>query len=112
MNLKLTNKKFIICGATSCFGLSIAKILLNENATIISIARNKENLEKLYSPFKDKAIIYQGDITNEEVIDDFLNQKYMNDISGIVVNAGGPPKKSFFETSIEDWDNAYNQLVR
>jgi 3-oxoacyl-[acyl-carrier protein] reductase len=33
-------------------------------------------------------------------------------ISGIFVNAGGPPAKSFMETEITDWDEAYQKLLR
>jgi len=33
-------------------------------------------------------------------------------LHGLVVNAGGPPAKTFLETSLEDWDNAYKSLLR
>ncbi|MEA2105971.1 MAG: hypothetical protein U9P82_04540 [Bacteroidota bacterium] len=33
-------------------------------------------------------------------------------IAGIFVNAGGPPAKSFMETEITDWDEAYQKLLR
>jgi 3-oxoacyl-[acyl-carrier protein] reductase len=33
-------------------------------------------------------------------------------LAGIVVNAGGPPAKAFLETSLEDWDQAYRQVLR
>jgi len=34
------------------------------------------------------------------------------DLTGIVVNAGGPPAKAFLETKMEDWDEAYKQILR
>jgi 3-oxoacyl-[acyl-carrier protein] reductase len=30
----------------------------------------------------------------------------------MVVNAGGPPAKTVLETTLEDWDNAYNTILR
>ncbi|NJK85940.1 MAG: SDR family NAD(P)-dependent oxidoreductase [Bacteroidales bacterium] len=36
----------------------------------------------------------------------------MKKVDGILVNAGGPPAKSFHETTLEDWDEAYKKLLR
>jgi len=33
-------------------------------------------------------------------------------LSGVVINAGGPPAKSFITTNITDWDDAYESILR
>lgn len=111
MDLQLRNKLFIVCGATSGFGKAIAEGLINEGARIIAIARREELLKKLYKN-KEQATIFPGDITNLSTIDEVYNSVKMEKLSGMVVNAAGPPAKSIDETTIEDWDNAYSQLVR
>jgi 3-oxoacyl-[acyl-carrier protein] reductase len=41
-----------------------------------------------------------------------LDWKGTGRLHGILVNAGGPPAKTFLETDLDDWDNAYRNLVR
>ena len=33
-------------------------------------------------------------------------------MNGILVNAGGPPAKSFLETELSDWDDAYPENIK
>lgn len=42
------------------------------------------------------------------MIDKIGNRK----LSGAFVNAGGPPAMKTLETTLDDWDNAYHQLLR
>jgi 3-oxoacyl-[acyl-carrier protein] reductase len=53
-----------------------------------------------------------GDITQSKTISRLKELSKDKNITGILVNASGPPAKSFVETSINDWDEAYRQLVR
>jgi 3-oxoacyl-[acyl-carrier protein] reductase len=112
MNLKLTNKKFIVCGATSGFGQAIAKQLVSEGAEIIAIARNEEKLREFAEAYGKQVQVFIGDITQSKTIQQLAKQTENVEISGILVNAAGPPAKSFIETSLNDWDEAYNQIVR
>ena len=112
MDLELKNKRFVICGATSGFGEAMANQLIEEGAHIIAIARNEEALVKLQSKAFEQVEILCGDITQSDTIDQLkqlIGDKYL---SGIVVNAGGPPARTFIETSLSDWDEAYNKLLR
>jgi 3-oxoacyl-[acyl-carrier protein] reductase len=41
-----------------------------------------------------------------------LTYKSFQALTGIVVNAGGPPAKAFLETCMDDWDQAYRLVLR
>lgn len=112
MDLNLKNQLFIVCGATSGFGLGITKQLVSEKANVIAVARGKEKLDKLASEFPGNIEVFEGDITRSPTIDNLIKQVGNRRIHGILINAGGPPAMSFNETSLEDWDNAYHQLLR
>lgn len=112
MDLKLNNRHFIICGATSGFGLAITRLLVSENAQVIAVARGKEKLEKLASEHKNNIEIFSGDITQSGIIHDLKKFVGEKRISGILVNAGGPPAIKFIETRIAHWDEAYRSLLR
>ncbi|MFO7657548.1 MAG: SDR family oxidoreductase [Bacteroidales bacterium] len=111
MDLKLNNRFFIVCGATSGFGLAITKQLISENAGVTAVARGKEKLDKLAAQFPG-IDIFEGDITLSETIIHLKNTLRNRVPDGILVNAGGPPAMKFEETTIADWDGAYHNLLR
>lgn len=112
MDLGIKNKMFIVTGATSGLGNGVAQALIKEGARIIAVARDSERLMRFESENRGKVESFQGDITEPETIEKLI--QYMGDryLSGILVNAGGPPAKSFLETVLEDWDTAYRNLLR
>jgi 3-oxoacyl-[acyl-carrier protein] reductase len=112
MDLKLENKEFIVCGATSGFGQAIVMQLINEGANIIAIARGEDKLREIQEVYPGRMEYISGDITEGDMLKKLLKMTETRTISGILVNAGGPPAGSFLETSIADWDNSYRQLVR
>lgn len=112
MDLNLKNKTFLVCGATSGFGTAVARNLLDEGAKIVAVARSKDKLEDLANLDKKNIKVLAGDLTEEETIDRIFRKFDMHELSGALINAGGPPAMQFHETSIEDWDDAYRKLVR
>jgi len=112
VDLKLENKLFVITGATSGFGKAIAMALLNEKANLIINARGEEKLLQFQNQFPEQIEFVAGDITTDAVISKLQIQIGARELSGIVINAGGPPAKSFIKTNIADWDKAYEGLLR
>jgi 3-oxoacyl-[acyl-carrier protein] reductase len=51
-------------------------------------------------------------VTQSNTIDAILEKIGNRALSGALINAGGPPAKSFMETNIADWDEAYSNLLR
>lgn len=112
MDLNLNGTLFVVTGSTSGFGKAIAEQLINEGAHVIINARGEEKLEALHQKYPDKTTILAGDITTDAVISDLIRKVHGKKLHGIVINAGGPPAKSFINTEITDWDNAYEKLLR
>jgi 3-oxoacyl-[acyl-carrier protein] reductase len=112
MNLNLENKLFIVPGATSGFGHSILTQLLDEGAKVIGIARTAANLEELKKKYPKNLETICGDISQDETIRKVFALLGIRKLAGVLINAGGPPAKSFVETNMEDWDDAYQKLLR
>ena len=112
MDLDLKGRLFIVSGATSGFGKSIAKALIREGAHVIINARGEEKLLKMQEQHPGQVEIFAGDITTDATISDVLRMVGDRKLDGLVVNAGGPPAKSFIETEISDWDEAYTSVLR
>lgn len=112
MDLTIKNKLFIVLGATSGFGKAIAEALLQEGALIIAVARREEQLKALAILAPNQVEILVGDITEKKTMDELLTMVGDRQLHGMLVNAGGPPAKTFLETTLEDWDAAYKNILR
>ncbi len=112
MELKLNNKKFVICGASSGFGHAVAKALLSEGAKIILVARSKQNLNQFEQEYPEAVKAITGDLKESGTHDLIENAVEGNSLDGIFINAGGPPPKSIEETDMNDWDQAYQMILR
>jgi len=112
MNLGISNQLFIVGGASSGFGKAISLALVNEGAKVIAVARGEEKLKELQLHAPELIEILSGDLSNEETLNALLKKIDNRTIHGMVVNAGGPPAKMVLETSLEDWDQAYKQILR
>jgi len=76
---------------------------MQEGAHVIAVARNEEKLKRFQDAYKLQMEILIGDITQSATIKKLTDLTKGNAISGILVNASGPPAKTFVETSMEDW---------
>lgn len=112
MNLRIKDHLFIICGATSGFGKAIAEALIAEGANIIAVARGEEKLKALQSAAPAQVEIFAGSMSDQQTIDQLKTIVGKRQLHGMVVNAGGPPAKTVLETTLEDWDNAYQNILR
>jgi 3-oxoacyl-[acyl-carrier protein] reductase len=112
MQLGINKQLFLVGGASSGFGLAIATGLLAEGARVIAVARDAGKLETLYAPYPGQAETAAGDITETDTLKQLTERLAGRTLHGIVVNAGGPPAKTFLETTLSDWDAAYKNLLR
>lgn len=112
MDLGIKDKLFIVTGATSGFGKAIADGLVAEGAKVIINARGEEKLIASKAAHSDQIDYIAGDITSDATISALINKIGDKKLDGILINAGGPPAKSFVATELGDWDNAYKNILR
>jgi 3-oxoacyl-[acyl-carrier protein] reductase len=112
MDLGIRDKLFIVTGATSGLGNGVTRALLNENAKIIAVARDNDKLNEFAGKFSEQVEPLMGDVTQTGTIQKILKQIGNRYLNGVLINAGGPTAKSFLETNLDDWDAAYNSLLR
>ncbi len=112
MDLKINDQRFIVCGASSGFGRSIAKQLLDEGAQVIAVARREQKLKELQETYPDQVSIVAGDLTDDDTHNQIEAAIGNSQLHGVVVNAGGPPALTPLETALYDWDQAYESVMR
>jgi len=111
MDLKLKNLKYLVTGASSGLGNAVAKTLLDNKAHVVVTSRTEKALDELKSAYSDQVTVVTGDVTNNQFIAQLKNV-LPQDLYGVFINAGGPPAATIPETSMEDWDKAYQLVLR
>jgi 3-oxoacyl-[acyl-carrier protein] reductase len=112
MDLKISDHRFIVCGASSGFGRAIAEQLLQEGGSVIAIARREEKLSELKTQFGDQVTTIAGNLLTDETHNSIEAAIGNEAIHGVVINAGGPPALTPLETAMYDWDKAYKKVMR
>lgn len=112
MDLKLTDQRFIVCGASSGFGQAIAKQLLIEGANVAVVARRGDKLRDTFGHFEDQTEIIEGSLIYSETLDKIEAAAKSGAFHGIVFNAGGPPTGTPLQTDMKDWDAAWQLVMR
>lgn len=112
MDLEIKDNLFVVTGATKGFGKAVALRLVEEDANVIINSRSQEAIEKMIAlnPLKMEGLA--GDISESQTIDALSDLIGERKLSGMFVNAGGPPAKSFMQTMLGDWQQAYDTLLK
>nr|WP_319373296.1 SDR family NAD(P)-dependent oxidoreductase [uncultured Methanobacterium sp.] len=91
--MKLENKVVLVTGASSGIRNEIAKLIAKEGASVVVVAKRKENLENLVNQIEangGKAIAVEGDINPDKTIPHAFNAAANNfGKLDIVINSAG-----------------------
>lgn len=92
MDLGLTGRTAIVCGASSGIGLGIAEALAGEGANVVMFARRGDVLEREAQRIGGLAV--QGDVTNEDDLQRLVTTavETFGGVDVLVNNSGGPPR--------------------
>lgn len=112
MDLQLKDQLFIVGGASSGFGRAIATSLAKEGARVIAVARNEGKLKELEKQFPGQISSLALDLTKDGANIEVLRAIGTRQLHGALINAGGPPAKTVLDTTLEDWDAAYQTVLR
>jgi 3-oxoacyl-[acyl-carrier protein] reductase len=112
MDLKLRDQRFIVCGASSGLGQAIARQLLLEGAHVIVVARRGDTLRDTFSSYSEQTEVIEGSLLYSDTLDKIEKTATSRTIHGIVFNAGGPPTGTPLETNMDDWDAAWQLVMR
>ncbi len=112
MDLGISGKWALVCGASKGLGLGCAKALVQEGVNVLMVARGAEALETAAAQLTQAYASKTGagvqwvaaDITTEAGRAAVLAQRADFDI--LVTNAGGPPAGDFRNFERDDWIRA------
>jgi 3-oxoacyl-[acyl-carrier protein] reductase len=112
MDFGLGGRVAIVAGASKGLGKAVAAGLAHEGASVVVCARGRESLQEVAKSIEQQhrvaALPIVADLRNaqdtERVVETAIKRFGRIDI--LLNNAGGPPPKSFEDSSREDWQRA------
>jgi len=111
VDLHLKGRFFLVTGASSGLGKAITGQLVQEGAEVLAIARNQDKLDELVAEYGSYVQTMAADVTDRKFLS-LLGLKLDARIpDGVLVNAGGPPAGGFFDTDLNLWDEAYQNVL-
>jgi 3-oxoacyl-[acyl-carrier protein] reductase len=118
MDLGISGKNALICGASAGMGRAIAAALAAEGANIFMCARTEKTLAEAAGAIKKTA---QGkvehlacDLSDEKSrheLADAIKQR-LGDVEILIHNTGGPTPTLAEETSVEDFQKGFDSLFK
>jgi 3-oxoacyl-[acyl-carrier protein] reductase len=112
MDLQIRKHLFVVGGATAGLGKAVAERLVSEGAKVIAVARKENRLNEFASAYPDKIFPVAGNLSEQATLEKIVREIGKESLYGVFINAGGPPAKTIAETSIEDWDSGYRDIIR
>ena len=111
MDLGLSGRTAIVCGASSGMGLAIAEALAAEGANVAMFARRRDELSREAERLGGLPV--RGDLTNPQDLARLV-EKTVEAFGGIdilVNNGGGPPRSAGLELTDEAVESAVELLL-
>ena len=111
MDLGLTGRTAIVCGASAGIGLGIAESLAGEAANVVMFARRQDPLEREAARLGGLAVI--GDVTNADDLERLVRTtvETFGGVDIVVNNSGGPPRATASELTPDQVEAATKLLL-
>lgn len=121
MDLELQNAKAIVMASSKGLGRAVATELAREGASVVISSRSRANLRDTKSEMisdndvdESDVIPVVCDLSDPEQIPSSI-ETAVDQLGGLdilVTNHGGPPSKSFDETSVGEFDEVYEMVLQ
>ncbi len=113
MDLEITGKVALVMGSSRGIGLGIAQALGAEGARVAIASRSREHLERAASEIDGETAIFvadTGDLDQMERLPVEVSGQ-LGPVEILVTNTGGPPVGTAIEAGVEQWRDAYLNLL-
>jgi len=107
VDLGISGKHAVVCGASKGLGFGCARVLANEGARVTLVARGRDDLKRAAQELQKEVGFVStvcADVSTEVGRQRIIEE--CGDVDILVNNAGGPKPSGFRDWSREDWISA------
>ncbi len=113
--IDLRGYRVLVTASTRGIGYGIAKVLLENGASVVINGRSMETITRALSKLKELGNVHgvKADLTRQEDVEKLVEEsiKFLGGLDAVVY-VTGPPKPGFFnELSLDDWDYGVKLLI-
>src|SRR5712692_7092785 len=114
MDLGISNRVAVVAASSRGLGKAVAEALAAEGVRLALCARDEKTLrataDAIRARFGVPVLERALDVRDPAAVKNFVaaTLEAFGSVDIGVANAGGPPSKSFAETTLEDWRNAFD----
>jgi 3-oxoacyl-[acyl-carrier protein] reductase len=111
LQLDLTGRSYVVCGASRGLGRATAEQLVGHGARVLVAARRPEAVAEALG---DSAVALPVDLTAADAaarVAQAVRESFGGRLDGVLVNGGGPPPGRALEYTDADWTGAFELLL-
>jgi 3-oxoacyl-[acyl-carrier protein] reductase len=113
MDLQLTDRVFVVTGASGGLGRATAAQLVAEGARVVLVARRAEVLDEAVAEFgADNAVALPGDLADSDLPQQACRTALdrFGRLDGAMISVGGPPSGTALKMTDEQWRTAFDSV--
>lgn len=112
MDLGITDHVFVVSGGSTGLGFATARVLVDEGARVVVMARDEDRLSSALTSLGDAAVGLAADLASPTTADDAvaLAVSAFGRLDGGLISVGGPPAGSPLTTTDEQWRQAFDSV--
>jgi 3-oxoacyl-[acyl-carrier protein] reductase len=112
MDLGIRDHAYVVSGGSTGLGLATARVLVDEGARVVLVARDRERLAAAVSSLGGAAVGLPADLASASTAAEAvgLAESSFGRLDGGLISVGGPPAGSPLTTTDEQWRQAFESV--
>jgi 3-oxoacyl-[acyl-carrier protein] reductase len=113
VDIGLTDRVFVLTGASRGLGRATAEVLVAEGARVVLSARSRPSLDEAVAALgADRAVGVEADLADAATPDRLVEEALarFGRIDGALISVGGPPPGGVLDVQDEQWTEAFGSV--
>ncbi|WP_326621675.1 SDR family oxidoreductase [Streptomyces decoyicus] len=112
MDLGLTDRTYIVTGATRGLGFATARALVADGAHVVITGRTEESAAAAAAPLGERALGVAADNADPDAADRLVAaaRERFGRLDGVLISVGGPPPGTAADNTDDQWRTAFESV--